>query len=190
MKLFNFKKQKKNRGFTLVEILLVVGFIAVAGLAVYVTYNKVSSSGQANTETRNLSTLQAGVKSLYGGSTNYTGITNAVLNDGRVTPDSMRPIPYTLGATAINNTFGGTVDVIATTLGGGTANNGFQITYNRVPGSVCAKLVTTGGTSFDQITVNGATVKNFGQSDLNITALTQGCAADAGTGVPIVFQSL
>lgn len=188
MKLFNFKKQKKNRGFTLVEILLVVAFIAVGGLAVYVTYNKVSSGGQANTEARNLGTLQAGVKGLYGGSSNYTGITNSVLNDGRVTPDSMRAIPYVSGATAINNTFGGTVTVLPITLAGGNTNNGFQITYARVPGAVCSKLVTNAEKAFDQITVNGEVVKAFGTGQLNIGLLTTGCSG--GSGVTILFDSL
>ena len=79
MKLFNINKKKAARGFTLIEILLVVGFIALAGIGIYVVYNKVQTGNAANTEARNLDTLRAGVKNLYGASVNYAGITPAVL---------------------------------------------------------------------------------------------------------------
>lgn len=195
MKMFNLKSKKAARGFTLIEILLVVGFIALAGLGVYVVYNKVSAGGAANAEARNLDTLRAGVKTLYGGASNYgtgpTAISNTVLNNGRVTPDSMRAVPYAANDPNINNSFGGTVSVTPIALGGSTVNNGFRITYNNVPGAVCSKLVTTAGVSFDAVGVGAAgNVKTFGTNQLAIPALTTQCANDAGTGVAIMFDSL
>lgn len=190
MKLFNLKSKKAAKGFTLIEILLVVGFIALAGLGVYIVYNKVSAGGAANTESRNLDTLRAGTKTLFGGSSNYAKVTNLVLNQGRVTPDSMRAVPYSTTDASINNSFGGAVDVTPVTLGTGAASNGFAIKYTKVPGAVCSKLVTTGGTSFDQILVGTTPVKAFGTNNLDIGALTGGCAADTGAGVDIIFQSL
>lgn len=199
MKLFNLKSKKAAKGFTLIEILLVVGFIALAGLGVYIVYNKVSAGGQANTEARNLDTLRAGTKTLFGGASNYGTVgspLNSVLNDARVTPDSMRVIPYAAGATAINNSFGGTVTVAPIALGSSTLGNGFSITYTGVPGAVCAKLATTAGASFDQVSVavgttaTGGNVKKFGSGELKIAALTTACAGDVGNGVAISFDSL
>lgn len=194
MKMFNLKSKKAAKGFTLIEILLVVGFIALAGLGVYVVYNKVSAGGAANAEARNLDTLRAGTKTLYGGASTYGTVgtpINPILNDARVTPDSMRVVPYKQGEATITNSFGGTVTVAPVTLGNGAPGNGFRITYNNVPGSVCSKLVTSAGTSFDSLGVGTpGNVKLFGTGNLNIAALTSGCAADTGNGVTVTFDSL
>ena len=115
--------KKKNKGFTLVEVLLVVGFIALAGIGVYTLYSKVQMSNTALAEGKNLDTIRAGVKNLFGGTQNYTDVKNAVLNDARITPDTMRPIPYNAGDTSITNSFGGAVTVAPVSLGGGN-NNG------------------------------------------------------------------
>lgn len=185
------KTTKSRKGFTLVEILLVVGFIALAGIGIYTIYSKVQMSNAALTEGKNIDTIRAGVKNLFGGSQNYTGLAPAVINDARVTPDSMRPIPYTAGATSITNSFGGTVTIAPTNLNGGT-NNGFRLTYPNVPGAVCAKLVTGAGTSWDQIGVGTAgNVKAFGTNRIIIPTLTTQCAGDTtGAGVTIIFDSL
>lgn len=186
-----FLKRNSKKGFTLVEILLVVGFIALAGIGIYTVYTKVQMSNAALTEGKNLDTLRAGVKNLYGGTQNYTGLTGAVLNDARVTPDSMRKVnPYTAADININNTFGGAVTVLPLALGGG-ANNGFQVTYPKIPGAVCAKLVTGAGAAWDQISVGGTVVKKFGTGSLDVPNLATACAGDTtGTGVTITFDSL
>ena len=60
------KNLNKKSGFTLVEILLVVGFIALAGIGIYTIYSKVQSSNTALMAGKNLDTIRAGIKSLYG----------------------------------------------------------------------------------------------------------------------------
>lgn len=184
-----FLKRSNKKGFTLVEILLVVGFIALAGIGIYTVYSKVQMSNAALTEGKNLDTLRAGAKSLYGGTQTYATVTNAVLNDSRVTPDSMRIIPYTAGSSSILNTFGGAVTVLPVSLGGGTSN-GFEVTYPNIPGAVCAKLVAGSGSAWDQIKVGTTTVKGFGTGSLAVAGLATACAADTGNGVTVVFDSL
>ena len=180
---------RKRKGFTLVEILLVVGFIALAGIGIYTVYTKVQMSNAALQEGKNLDTIRAGTKNLFGGTQTYANISNIVLNDARITPDSMRPIPYQQGASSITNNFGGSVQVAAVALGGGS-NNGFSVDYPKVPGAVCAKLVTGAGTGWDQVTVGGLVVKPFGTGALDIVNLTKQCAGDNGNGIDIVFSSL
>ena len=186
MKLLN---KKGSKGFTLVEILLVVGFISLAGIGIYTVYAKVQQSNAALTEGKNLSTIRAGVKNLFGSSSNYANVANSVLNDARVTPDSMRAVPYVAGDNNINNSFGGVVKVTPVALGGGV-NNGFDVDFPKVPGGVCANLVTGSGTAWDQITVNAVVVKTFGTGTLNVALLATNCAADVGNGVDIKFDSL
>ena len=178
------KNKKQNKGFTLVEILLVVGFIALAGIGIYTIYSKVQVSNQANTESRNLDTLRAGVKSLYGGRPNFNGVTATIANNARVTPETMR----TVGSAAlITNSFGGTVLIAATPLNA-IPDAGFRITYPQVPSSVCAKLVTSVGVQFDQVTVNGVIVKTFAvNAPIDVALTTTNCnAVDTPT---ILFDS-
>jgi type II secretory pathway pseudopilin PulG len=181
-------KNKKN-GFTLVEILLVVGFIALAGIGIYTIYSKVQSSSTASIEAKNISLLKAGVKNLYGGSVSYAGINNGVLNDGRITPDNMRVVPYVTSDTGINNSFGGVVNVTVMSLGGGT-NNGFRISYAKVPGEICPKIVAAAEKDFEQITVSGTLIKTYGTNKIDVATLTGACATDTGTGVDILLDSI
>ena len=65
---------RKRKGFTLVEILLVVGFIALAGIGIYTVYTKVQMSNAALQEGKNLDTIRAGTKNLFGGTQTYANI--------------------------------------------------------------------------------------------------------------------
>lgn len=185
----NIKNNKK--GFTLVEILLVVGFIAIASIGIYVVYNKVNSGGKANAEARNLDVLRAGIKNLYGANNNYNGINAQIVDQAGITPDVMNTNP------TITNSFGGAVTIGAVNLGTGT-NNGFAITYNNVPPDVCAKLVPTAGAQFDQVTIGaagaGTVAKAFGSNFINPANVAAGCNAGAqgaaGNGLTIVFESI
>ena len=177
-KIINIKK-----GFTLVEILLVVGFIALAGIGIYTVYSKVQMSNAALQEGKNLDTIRAGVKNLFGGSQNYSALSsssvgNAVLNDARITPDSMRAIPYVAGDNKIVNSFGGQVGVVKSSLGTGT-DNGFSVTYPQVPGAVCAKLVTGAGTGWA-----GAAIRPSARSGKNLQADAPPSTGAPGTGNP------
>jgi type II secretory pathway pseudopilin PulG len=190
MKILKINKKNK-KGFTLVEILLVVGFIALAGIGIYTVYTKVQMSNAALTEAKNLDTMRAGIKNLFGGNQNYNGLSNLVINQARITPDSMRAIPYSATDANITNSFGGTVTVTPVTLGSGSANNGFRIQYDKVPGAVCAKLVGGAGASWDAIGVGAVNnVKVFGTGQINIATLTAQCATDTGNGISLYFDSL
>lgn len=189
MKLFKLNKKKIARGFTLIEVLLVVGFIALASIGVYVVYNKVQTGNAANTEARNVDALRAGVKNIYGGSTSYNGLTNTVALNARIVPDNMRTSGST---TAITNSFGGTVTLGTVTFGtGAAANNAFTIQYAGVPIDVCAKLVTTAGAGFNRVQVNGTEVKSTitaTGNELNVATTASSCNQDAGN--TLIFTSL
>lgn len=179
-------KNRKSLGFTLIEVLLVVGFIAVAGLGVYTVYSKVTLNNAANTEARNIDTIRAGIKTLFAGQASTAGLSNTVVNNASLTPSSM----VTTGVpTNITNSFGGAVVVTPLTLV--AANDGFRIRYPSVPGAVCTKLVTGTGSQFERVSVGGAVVKPLGtNTQVDIAATTTACAADTGTGVVIDLDSL
>lgn len=193
MKKLNMRKLKA-KGFTMIELLIGIGFIAAASAIVYYTYNKVKATGDANTEGRHLDTLRAGIKNMYQNQVSYgdeggnSAISETFANQARITPDAMR-IPG--DDTVIRNKFGGSVTIAPATLGStGNSNNAFAITYNNVPGEVCVKLVTTAGSQFDQVEVGTTTVKSFGTQSLNPVSTAKACNADTGNGVTIIFKSL
>lgn len=178
----------KKKGFTLIEILLVVGFIALASVGIYTIYSKVQVGSQANTESRNLDTIRAGVKTLYASKNNFATVTNTVVNAARITPDNMKTsVASTDGS--ITNAFGGEVTVLPVSLGSGT-NNGFEITYNAVPGPVCAKLLTGGGGQFDRVTVGGTVVKAFGSDSVDEAASSVACNSAPSDGIQMQFATL
>lgn len=185
----NLLNRKKNaQGMSLVELLLVVGLAAIILAGMFVAYNKVQSTNAANTESANISTLRAGVKNLYGTSSNFTGVNAQVLLNARAVPDSMR----TAAGATINNSFGGAVTVAPVTFAGGGANNAFAITYPNVPVDVCAKLVVAVAQSFNLVTVNGTPVKNTSLAtgnEVNIGTLASSCASTPA-GASLVMTSL
>ena len=174
------KLKTKNKGFTLVEILLVVGFIALASIGIYAVYNKVTTTSKANQENTNLQTLKTGIKQLYGNQGNFTGLTETVIRNSRLAPQQMN----TGTAGGLINMFGGAVTIAPLAFG---SFNGFRITSNNVPGDVCVKLVATASGTFEQITANGTIVKPIGVNNPpNPATVTTACNADT---VTMLFDS-
>lgn len=184
MQFLNIKKNKQSKGFTLVEILLVVGFIALAGVGIYATYNKVQVSNQANVESRNIDTIRAGIKGLYGSKSAYTGLTNTVINQAKITPESMRD---NTNIGTIVHQFGGNVNITPTIeVTPNKTDGGFQIEYIDVPSDICVKLASSAAVQFDRVLVNGQVVKALG-GELDPPIIATNCNATATP--PMIFQS-
>jgi prepilin-type N-terminal cleavage/methylation domain-containing protein len=178
-----------RKGFTLIELLLVVGFISLAGIGIYTIYNKVQASNTALTEAKNLEVLRTGMKMLYGSSQNYTGLNNSVLNDARITPDSMRKIPYTSGDGSITTSYGGSVWVTPS-LGASNRFDHVWIQYSSVPGDVCVKFVAAVTLSWERVYVGYSTlqsVNSAANAPIDSVKLATACAGDTGSGVTIAF---
>ena len=175
--------RKKNKGFTLVEILLVVGFIALASIGIYAVYNKVTTTSKANQENTNLQTIRAGIKQLFGNQTNFTGLTETVVRNARISPQDMHT-----GTNTLTNAFGGAVTIApivsGTTLGSAP---GFSITTSNIPGDVCVKLASGAGSSFDRVSVGATEIKAVGtNTQVNPVTVTTACDADT---VTMIFES-
>jgi prepilin-type N-terminal cleavage/methylation domain-containing protein len=177
----NFKKN--NKGFNLIETLLVVGLIAIASIGVYKLFSKVQEGNSANAEAKNIDLIRAGIKTLYATKTNYVNLDTPLVNRAKITPESM------IGsATTITNSFGGQVTIAPATING-NIDKGFSITYEKVPGPICNKLAAGAAAQFDIVTVGSSTIKAFGVNDIDINALTTACI-DTGAGVTMVFSAL
>ncbi len=126
---------KNSKAFTLVELLLVVGIIALGSVVAYITFPKVQATFRANAEIASTRTLMAGIKTVYGNKNGFDGLSEQTLNNAKITPESWR-VPG--DPTIIRNSFGGPVNV---------ANVNFppQFFYNismqAVPNAECSKIV-------------------------------------------------
>lgn len=165
-------KIKKSKGFTLVEILLVVGFIALFAIGLYVIYEKVKSGNMMNSAVKQVFMLKDGIKKSYDDKQSYAGITNTSISNTKSVPVTMVDPS---NSTHFISALGG--DITVSTISVGTAtSNGFRITLSNVGQDECGRFITTAGTDFEQVTVNGVVVKNYsGSAPLNVALANQSC---------------
>lgn len=164
MKSISFN-QAKAKGFSLIELLLVLGVLAILLVAAFVVYPQVRDRNQANAEVSNLTAIKANITNLYasrGG--NYDGLTTDVANQARAFPSSMNGGSYTAGTT-INAAWGGEVTVEE-----GTNNRLFEIEYTAVPDGVCLGLVSGAASNFQQVEIGGTGVFTSGSTETPASA--------------------
>lgn len=174
--------QRNQSGFSLVEILLVLGIIAILAIAAFIIFPQVQASNRANAEQSNIQTVTAGIKSLYGATRNYDGITEGVVNQARIFPASMNGGNFGL-TSPITSSWSAPVTV--TPVGTAPARQ-FAITYDAVPSEVCTRLVPGLAQNFEIVTVGTATVKAAGSTAVDPGAVVTACASGAQT---VVFTS-
>lgn len=178
---------KKKKGFSLLELLLVLGIVAALIVSAFLIYPKAQSSQRAAAEAKNLATIQAGVKSLYGGIASYSGLTNATALGAKVFPDVM--ISGTGTSADVVNSFKGSVTVAPDNTGpSGVAGSSFTITYTGVPNNECTKIIATTAESFYMASVGSTVVKDAG-GQLNIVNASTACNSNNNSNT-LVLTSL
>lgn len=171
MKKMNFKSRAKNAGFSLIELLLVIGFIAGALVLAFVTYPKVQATNRATLESQHLTVIASGIKNLYSTTKNFGTLENKTLIDSRIIPDDMA-----VDGEEIRNVWSGDVEIVADP----ASNLRYQITYSGIPAAECVKLATGVATNFIRVTLNGASPAIFDRVsdpvvDIDPAAITEGC---------------
>ncbi|HEY8964615.1 MAG TPA: type 4 pilus major pilin [Alphaproteobacteria bacterium] len=125
------------RGFSLLELLLVVGVGAVLILAGLSAYRLVSEGNAATSGVRQLQTLKQQVQTAFQGQSNY----GAAAADMRPTLNTLNLLPgdmtYSAGPPVnLNNAFSGNTLITV----GAAPQTTFLIQMNNVPSSACNKL--------------------------------------------------
>lgn len=203
----NFKSNKQAKGFSLLELMLVLAAIVVLGAIVFQQYNKFRIGQQASEEAQNLAAAATAVKSLYTRG-DYSTLSANVAAKAKFFPDNM-----VAGGTSITNQWNGAVllgpvsnaDAIGATTAptitagaatapvAGNSNRFFGISYAAVPSETCIKLAGAAGATFDKIVINGNVVKNTvpgaTQMLLNEATVATNCGTNTANGVPMVFVS-
>lgn len=174
-------KNKRTLGFSLIEMLLVLGVLAVLLLAAFVVYPRVRDASRANAEVSHLALMKAAVSNLYaskGG--NYEGLDNEVANKARVFPSTMNGGDYT--TKTLTSSWGGNVRISPspdlTSPQRILANRAFLVTYERVPESVCLGMISGASDNFFKITINNVdviTARNGAKPTLDMDSFTMRC---------------
>ncbi|MDG0800836.1 type 4 pilus major pilin [Pectobacterium polaris] len=176
------KNRKYKKGFSLLELLLVLGVIAGLIVSVFIIYPKVQASQRAEAEAKNISTIQAGIKSLYSSSAGYDGLTTDVLVKAKIFPDNM--LINDNGTIKPVNYFKGDITVMPIANNqAGIGNYGFTIRYNNVPPAECIKIATALQSGFSRIIIQ-APIANA--TILTVEQIAQSCSARASS--TLIFQ--
>ncbi|EAN8329035.1 pilus assembly protein PilX [Salmonella enterica] len=174
-------QQAKGWGM-LEQITIALAVIVVIALVLGSVYLLRSRTNVAS-ESSNVQTIITSTQGLLKGTDGYTftsaaKMTGALIQMGGV-PKSMtiRGTPSS-GTATLYNTWGGSVTVSPSTTAG--FNNGFTVTYEKVPQDACIQLAT-------QISrtglVNGITLNATAHSDGKVTTeqASAQCTADSGS---------
>lgn len=176
---------RNKKGFTLVEILLVVGFIALASIGIYAVYNKVNTSYKAQKTFTQMRVMWSGVENLFGNTTSTWGLNNTVLINAKIAPEDM----VDTATNTLVNPFGGSVRVLS------TAGKGFAFVYLGIPGDACVKIGAAAAAANIYFGVGGdgwagSTNIYSPYYVYDTTRLAVACNQDTGSGVGMNFRSL
>lgn len=174
-------------GFSLIELLLVLGVLAILLVAAFVVYPQVRDRSQAQTEAENIRAIQSSVRSLFamkGG--NYEGLgrgrsvnDRGIANQARIFPVRMNDGDYSQDA-VIRSTWGGEVYVwrnpdVVTPRGSFPWGYTFGILYQDVPPGVCIQLLPSLVGGFHSVKINSIEVSTA-SGELDAEALGRACA--------------
>jgi prepilin-type N-terminal cleavage/methylation domain-containing protein len=142
----------QSKGFSLLELLLVVAVGAILILAGLAIYRNVTQNVEINEATRLLNVIKQETQRLYQGEGSYGAngdSLEAILVNANIVPSG------NLIAGAVRTPFSTDADVNANTDGR------FDITFNDVPSNVCINLAlayTEDDPDFDTISINGTSI--------------------------------
>lgn len=146
------RKNKKRKGFSLLELLLVMGIIAALIVAAFIVYPKVRNAQAIDAEAKNIATIRSGILALYASQATVSGnLSNSIAIQAKIFPDNMlvkNPSP----GNDIVNSFGGRVTLVTSAWYGKTL---VTMQYNNVPTELCTKLITAVGSNMFLITAGG-----------------------------------
>ncbi|VGD51134.1 Bundle-forming pilin [Klebsiella pneumoniae] len=187
-KIVLLKNRKSKKGFSLLELLLVLGIIAALVVAAFIVYPKVQASQRAQAESNNIAAIQAGVKALYTSTSSFTGLTNSVAAKANIFPDNMLINSGTFARPI--NAFKGDVTLASANTGpSGATGSSFTITYDNVPAAECTKIITAAAGNFYTAGVGTAgNVKAAGEV-LDVAKTATQCQ-NGGNSNTLIFTSL
>lgn len=142
---------KGQQGFNLIELMIVIGLIALAIMIGFSVYNSTSEKNKVSNFVRDLGTIASGITNTYATSPSYSGLSNAVITAGNTIPAHIRGTgtniksPWSLSGVTVAPT---------------NADQNFQITVTDIPDGSCQEIASQTFSTYDSVTANGTAVTN------------------------------
>jgi len=139
------KKTLLQRGFSFIELIIVLAIVAAAGAALMALGNSTKSSSGVTDASQEIAQVAAAGQAAYSYSRgDYTGISAAQLAGSAKVPDTMK------SGTTLVNTFGETITVA---VGGATAalKKTFVISYIAPDAETCSDIASLNIGKYDSI---------------------------------------
>ena len=179
------KKQKlsKQKGFTLVEVGIVVAIAAVIiGLGLVVVPS-ILSSNKANAEVSLIPAAVSKIQKAFSNQNDFSSATTAMVTKLNAFPNEQ--VNQTNGT--ITNRWNGAVNVLPTNLHG-TDNDGAAITSANIPSAECVAIVQGVERTVARITVGTTVVKAVGDAAADPTAVGTACNAASTATIEYAFS--
>jgi len=179
--------KRHSRGYGLVELLLVLGAIAVGSATIYGFYRVVLSQHQENQALSQIRDTIGRVSTAYLSTANYAGLTQE-----RAIEDGLFGKSVTIEQGRAIGSWGGEIGVapMPTTLPSGQTvpNGAFGLTLEAVPGWLCSQVTSALANARPRLLINGQSIGFDTNGLVDIGALTQQCSANPTSTITLVFD--
>lgn len=165
---------KRNKGFTLIEILMVISVIALISIGAFTFFTQAMDSARSSQAKQSVNGLIVSVRDLYQGQPDYSDLDTQTVIDAGIVPSS-----WAVNNGDIENNFGGPVEV---NVASDDASR-FTITFGGVPETACVEIATM-NTNIESVTIGG------GDEITTIPAPVSDATSDcSGEDNEIIFES-
>lgn len=189
--------KKNKKGFTLIELILVVGIISIMLIGIYAAYKKEYNKYEVNRQAQYIQQIFQGINNYLetaptdsSNLTTISGVTNAVgFMSVYVTPTNLIkaniiPTEMINSQTTIQNLFGGQVNFSATSFPNGLFASVpvVDMKLTNIAQNACALLATNYRIiNYEKILVNGIVVKDVGTNVPNFSNVAAACNSNNNT---------
>jgi len=179
--LLSLRRLKRKNGFSMIELLVVIGIIAFMALAAFVVVPMARNSWNASKEADFYAAMSADTRTVYSTQGNFNGVSPATMIKLGLVPSTL------VRNNVIVSSFETNVEVAPTNLNG-NANDGVEFSYT-LPREVCTKFVQKSAMASARVTVGGQVVLNrpTGENTVNVSTLADACDSGAGGNVNILL---
>jgi type II secretory pathway pseudopilin PulG len=152
MRQYNLPKKRRQKGFTLAEILFGLVIIIAGAVIALTAFNQANSSQEGKEAQDQITQILGAVRKVYPGPS-YNGVSATSLVNRGVAPSTM------VSGTTLVNTYGGTVTLAAASVASGT-DNAVTITFPQVPRAECNVIIAQTHSLFGRVVVGTTSVKD------------------------------